>query len=158
MYCESLLHNMAIRLNTSSNIHQIYAVLIVWLVGCGGCGNRDLVDVRGIIMLDSTPLLGGVITFEPVDGNGATAGGKIEEGKYELTGSAAVPPGAKVVRIMGAYKTGRQIEVGPPAPPGTMTDEVEHIAIPAIYNQNSTLQCEVVAGKMNQHDFELHSR
>ncbi len=133
-------------------------MLIVWLVGWCGCSNRGLVDVQGNITLEGRPLPGGIIVFEPVDKNGATAGGKIREGRYELTGKAAVPPGEKIVRISGIFKTGRQIEVGPPAPPGTMTDEVEHIAIPASYNQSSTLRCNVVAGEMNQHDFELHSQ
>ena len=135
-----------------------YAPLIVWLVTCIGCGNRGLVEVQGNITLDGMPLPGGVIAFEPADANGATAGGQIREGKYKLTGKAAVPPGEKIARITGVFKTGRQIEVGPPAPPGTMADEVKHIAIPANYNQSSTLRCEVVAGAMNQHDFELHSR
>ncbi|MEO2048684.1 MAG: hypothetical protein ABGX16_19180 [Pirellulales bacterium] len=128
------------------------------MVGWSGCNDRGLVDIQGNITLDDQPLPGGVIVFEPVDGNGATAGGKIREGRYELMNEAAVPPGEKIVRISGVFKTGRQIEVGPPAPPGTMTDEVEHIAISAIYNQSSTLRVNVVAGKLNQHDFKLRSR
>lgn len=126
-------------------------------MGCGGCGDRGLVDVRGDVTLDGEPLAGGLIVFEPVDGSGATAGGQIQDGKYELTGEAAVGPGKTIVRITGVFKTGRQIEVGPPAPPGTMADEVQRIDIPAKYNQSSTLRCEVVSGTTNQHDFELRS-
>jgi hypothetical protein len=134
-----------------------YSLLIAAVVSCCGCGDRGLVDVRGNITLDGEPLAGGVVMFEPSDGKGATAGGEIREGTYELIGDTAVPPGEKTVRITGVFKSGRQIEVGPPAPPGTMTDEVEQIPIPAAYNQNSTLRCEVVAGAVNEHDFELLS-
>jgi len=149
---------MGILLDTSKKLFRKYAALTVWLIVCGGCNDRGFMDVQGNITLDGEPLRGGVILFEPVDGNGATAGGKIRDGRYELTKKAAVPPGEKCVRITGFYKTGRQIEEGPPAAPGTMADEIKHIAIPAIYNQISTLRITVVAGENNQHDFELRSR
>lgn len=123
-----------------------------------GCSNEGLADVQGKVTLDGQPLPGGIIVFEPVDRRGAVAGGEIAAGIYRLAGDAGVPPGAKTVRITGVHKTGRQIEVGPPAPAGTMADEVQQIDLPAIYNQNSTLQVQVTAGDDNQHDFHLNSR
>lgn len=47
-------------------------------------------------------------------------------------------------------KTGRQIEAGPPAPPGKMADELERY-IPASYNENSTLTREMSAGNNELH-------
>jgi hypothetical protein len=145
-----------IPMNASRKPVRFLNLLIIGLLIWCGCDSRGLVDVQGSVMLDGKPLPGGLIVFEPADGNGMTAGGKILNGKYKLTGVTAVLPGENIVRITGVFKTGRQIEVGPPAPPGTMTDEVEQIDIPAIYNQTSTLRCKVAAGATNQHDFELH--
>ena len=137
----------------------IMRVLLLAGMFCScGCTSRDRADVRGSVTLNGEPLAGGVIVFEPADGKGATAGGEIQAGEYELVGEAGVPPGPKIVRITGVMKTGRQIEVGPPAPPGTLADEVVHIPIPATYNHSSTLRREVVVGQSNRHDFELRSQ
>ncbi len=147
-----------IPLNSPPPLYRANALWIVWLTVWCGCSDHGLVDVQGKITLDDQPLPGGVIVFEPIDGNGVTAGGEVRGGRYALADESAVPPGEKRVRITGVFKTGRQIEVGPPAPPGTMTDEVEQIDIPAIYNQSSTLRVKVVAGEVNQHDFDLRSQ
>lgn len=123
-----------------------------------GCNDNELSDVQGTVTLDGQPLAGGIIVFEPVDRRGSVAGGEITAGKYRLAGKSGVPPGDKTVRITGVYKTGRQIEVGPPAPEGTMADEVQQIDLPEIYNQRSDLQLRVTAGETNQHDFHMKSQ
>ena len=132
----------------------LVVVLMGTWVGCDSGGG--LVAVEGNVTFDGQPVEEGSIAFEPADGAGPSAGGMIEQGKYTLGDEAGVMPGKKTVRITAVRKTGRQIEAGPPAPPGTMVDVVEKY-IPAIYNQESTLTCDVVAGSVNQHNFDLKS-
>lgn len=110
--------------------------------------------VEGTVSYDGKPVEEGTISFAPADGQGPTAGGPIQNGKYHLAGESGVAPGKKIVRITAVRKTGRQVEAGPPQPPGTMVDEVEFY-IPDIYNTKSTLTCEITPGAVNQHHFEL---
>lgn len=128
-------------------------LVAVGILVCTGCGS-GLIAVEGNVSFDGQPVEQGSIVFEPADGKGPTAGGKIEGGGYKLSGDEGVVPGEKVVRITAVRKTGRQVEAGPPSPPGTMVDEIERY-IPPNYNANSTLKCEVTAGGTNRHDFEL---
>ena len=132
------------------------AIVAVWLISSVGCSGSGLATVQGDVTFDGKIIEAGVIAFEPVDGAGATTGGKIEHGKYHLAGSSAVPPGEKTVRITASRKTGRQVPAGRLFPQGTLFDEVQSY-IPASYNGQSTLRCQVVAGETNQHDFHLKS-
>jgi len=127
---------------------------LLW--ACTGCGDGR-VKVAGHVTFDGEPVEKGVIAFEPADGAGPMAGGEIRDGQYALSGDSAVTPGKKIVRITGVRKTGRQVEAGPPEPPGTMVDELERF-IPPKYNQQSTLTCEVTPGGRNEHDFALQSQ
>ena len=120
-----------------------------------GCA-KPLATVEGNITFDGTPVETGSITLESIDRSGPSAGCTIENGKYKVAGKLGVAPGKKTVRIIGIRKTGKRMEAGPPMPPGTMVDEVEHF-IPEIYNSKSTLSLDVVAGQVNQHDFDLES-
>ena len=126
-------------------------LVVVWMCICVGCGG--LVAVEGNVTFDGQPVEEGSIAFESTDGVGPTAGGKIQNGKYTLTEEAGVMPGKKTVRIMGVRKTGEQVFDGMV---NKMVDVVEKY-IPAIYNQESTLTCEVVAGSVNRHNFDLKS-
>ena len=80
----------------------------------------------------------------------------IERGKYGLAGEGGLTPGKKTVRITAVRKTGRQVAAGLPSDLETMVDEVEQ-HIPPTYNEKSTLTREVVAGNVNQHNFDLES-
>jgi len=134
------------------------AGLVVVLMGtCVGCDSGGgLVAVEGNVTFDGQPVEEGSIAFEPADGAGPSAGGTIQQGKYALAGDAGVLPGKKTVRITAVRKTGKQVAGGLSGDSDTMVDEVEKY-IPAIYNQESTLTCEVAAGKVNQHNFDLKS-
>ena len=134
-----------------------------WLFGlvcaavlAGGCGGSKVV-VRGTVTVDGRPVEEGAISFEPADGQGTTTGGTITDGKYELTGNAAVTPGKQVVRIVGLRKTGKMVEAGPPAPKGTLVEEVVQ-CVPSHYNDQSRLRVEVTAAQANTHDFALDSK
>jgi len=133
-----------------------------WLVigigicaGCGGSGGR--VGVAGNVTLDGKPIEDGSIVFESADRSGPSAGGKIQQGTYSFAGDAGVMPGKKTVRIFGLRKTGKQVAGGVASDMSQMVDEIEQY-VPAIYNEQSTLTCEVVAGYDNRHDFQLESK
>ena len=134
--------------------------IAIWLLAgllavCLGCGGNDLTTVEGTVTFDGQPVEAGSIVFEPADGAGPAAGGTIEQGKYRLAGDAGVVPGQKIVRISAVRNTGQQVEAGPPAPEGTMIEEVEQY-IPIQYNRNTTLTAEVPPGQVTL-DFALEA-
>jgi hypothetical protein len=124
------------------------AVLVI--VGCG----NGRVPVTGTVLFEGRPVEEGMITLEPVDGQGPTTGGMITAGKYDLRGQASATVGEKIVRIVALRKTGRKIAAGSPAPAGTMVDEVIQ-CIPKQFNDESTLRIQVTAGRSNTHEFDL---
>lgn len=130
-------------------------LLFVFLLSSAGCGDGKA-RVRGTVTFDGKPVDHGVISFDPADGQGPNTGGEIADGRFDLSGLAEAVPGKKIVRIRAFRPTGRKIESGPPAPPGTLVDELEAF-IPAHYNANSTLTAEIVPGKVNEVAFELLS-
>jgi hypothetical protein len=130
------------------------AILLLGLLATG-CGDGK-VGVRGTVTFDGQPVQSGVISFEPADGRGPNTGGAITDGRFELSGPAEATPGLKIVRIRASRPTGRKIESGPPAPPGTLVDELKAY-IPSQYNAKSTLTTEIVAGKVNEVSFDLQS-
>jgi hypothetical protein len=132
----------------------LVAVLAV-LATCPACGSGR-VPIQGEVTFNGKAIEDGTISLEPADGQGSTTGGKIAGGKYQLTGDAAPLPGKKIVRIFAVRKTGRKI-AAQFAPPGTMIDDVEPY-IPDIYNNGSTLTCEVSREASNQIDFNLKSK
>jgi hypothetical protein len=90
-------------------------ILLFAALGCGGS-----TTVNGEVQIDGTPVENGTITFEPADGKGPVVGGPITHGHYEVTGL----PGKKNVLITSSRSTGKKVPAGPPAPAGTMVDEV----------------------------------
>lgn len=141
--------------NSAAGSRRALAIVLVSLATGIGCA-KPLATVEGNVTFDGTPVETGSITLLSVDGSGPSAGGPIENGKYKVAGTTGVTPGEKTVRIIGIRKTGKRIEAGPPMPPGKMVDDVERY-IPDIYNTKTTLSLDVVAGQVNQHDFNLES-
>ena len=117
-------------------------LLLVCLAACLGCGT-GLATVEGTVTFDGKPVESGSIVFEPADGAGPSAGGQIQNGKYQLAGEAGVMPGKKVVRITAIRSTGRQVDAACPGRRERVgrlhrgkVDELESY-IPAIYNERA---------------------
>jgi len=129
--------------------HGLRALAVVGglllVVGCGKTG----IPVEGRITWGDKPVEQGSISFAPADGRGPRLGTPIKEGKYSIARSAGMTAGKKSVEIIAIVKTGRQIEAGPPSPPGTKVDELQNVSLRET--------CEVVAGSGNQCDFRLKS-
>jgi hypothetical protein len=131
---------------------MVWSLLLIALVCGSGCGSGQA-TVEGKVTFEGQPVEQGTIVFEPADGTGAVAGGKIENGKYRLGTEEQLTPGNKIVRILAMRTTGKKIPAGPPAADDVMIDEVQQY-IPSHYNVQSTLTVQVAAGK-GTHDFEL---
>jgi len=120
-------------------------LLSILLPGCGD----SFSEVEGEIRLDGKLVKAGAIQFSPVDGKTPTAGGPIDKGIY----SVRVPVGLMKVSISAPKIIGtKKLYDTPDSPEMPVTDE----ALPARYNQQSTLQLEVKPGK-NKKNYDLES-
>jgi hypothetical protein len=126
------------------------------LAGCGAeAAGPARAAVSGTVTFGGEPVEDGTITFIPTGSTqGPSAAEKIVGGKYEFKASQGVVVGRNRVEIRGLRKTGKQVETGPPAPPGTKVDVVESY-IPKQFNEQSELVKEIAAGKNENVDFPL---
>lgn len=126
---------------------------VVCLIGCGSSG-PPRAAISGTVTFEGEPVSQGTIAFLPTsDTKGASTGSEIKEGKYSIAAVSGPTYGKYKVQIRWSKKTGKQIELGSPSPPGTMMDEVIEV-IPAKYNTESTLEREVKSAK-EEFDFKL---
>jgi hypothetical protein len=115
------------------------------VAGCDQGPTRG--TVKGKITLDGQPVDGGVITLVPSDGNSQPEAVPVTAGEYSVT----MPVGDKRVEIYWAPSSGQAGD--------TATQGRESIVqrIPAKYNAQSTLTCNVEKGT-HVKDFELSSK
>jgi len=118
-----------------------------------GCGSGNIAAVNGTVMLDGEPVDGGLIIFQPNEGQ--TAGAPIVNGKYSIAREPGAAVGVNQVKITWLRNTGKKWSPPPPVPAGTLVDEQKE-AIPEIYNKKSTLSVELRRGR-NEKDFHLES-
>ena len=129
--------------------------LLLLALGCGK-GGPNQSAISGEVKLDGRPLEQGSIVFTPVDGTkGIVTGGRIENGRYRLTGKAGPTIGRNRVEIHAVRKTGRPAtKTGNPLEQGD--DEYEEAVAPR-FNAESTLKFEVKPGE-NTADFTVESK
>jgi hypothetical protein len=102
------------------------------------------------VTVDGVPAEVGAIAFLPVDGQSATAGGSIEQGRY----TAQVPPGKMKVEIRVSKVVGqKKLYDTPDSPVQPIMEEV----LPAKYNDATELEVEVKLGE-NEHNFDLKTK
>lgn len=134
----------------------VCTLLALFVAGCFGSSDPNRVSVYGTVKLDGTPLPEGAVAFIPEPTTkGPTAGASIAKGTYSITQSGPAI-GKYRIEIKAMRKTGKKVEAGTPAPPGTMMDEIEQY-IPAKYNTKSELVFEFKRGN-NKADFDLTSK
>jgi hypothetical protein len=130
------------------------AALATCLAIFSGCAPAARV-VEGKVTLDGKTLASGAIEFEPVDGHhGKILGGDIKDGNYRIQIPGDGTAGKSIVRITSMQSTGRKRPAGPPAPRGTMLDEIADV-VPAQFNTNSALQVDL--SQTGPSNFELSS-
>jgi hypothetical protein len=129
-------------------MRRLIALLMLALppvLGCGG-GYENVAEVTGQVTMDGRPLPNVKVAFQPSAGGRGSSGVTDAEGRYTLqyvTDQEGALIGSHSVYITGA-RGGGAGQSGPTVP------------IPAVYNMQTTLTAEVVAGE-NQIDFALDS-
>src|SRR5262249_48309403 len=97
-------------------------------------------EVTGSITLDGQPLKSGRIVFIPLDGKSSTVAALIKDGKYSMTDVLA---GLNKVAISAPQIVGKKkVYDDPKSPNQIITKEL----LPAKYNTDSKLRCEVQPG------------
>jgi hypothetical protein len=141
-------------MRTARIIHRtmvaLTATLLLFILGCPGGPRRAAVS--GEVLIDKEPLAEGTISFYPQDGiEGPEVGEAIKNGRYVIPVSRGVVIGKNKVVIRGFRKSGKQV----PSlhEKGKMIDEMVR-AVPAEFNDNSTLFREIRAGD-NTENFDL---
>ncbi|WP_417388541.1 carboxypeptidase regulatory-like domain-containing protein [Gimesia sp.] len=134
---------------------SLKTVLFVFLSGLfiTACSSRpddqpELAEVKGLVTLDSSPLVGVLVQYTPEEGRGSQALTD-ENGKYELM---YVYPtmGAKVGSHTVTINTPPTDDSDPEAP------KVKEV-VPEKYRKNSILKAEVKPGE-NDISFDLQTR
>lgn len=126
------------------------SIALVGMTGCFGEAGPKMVDVKGTVTLDGTPVDDGQIYFRADDGSNTYAA-PIQKGAYE----ASVSPGSKKIEIIG-YRDipGKFVEVNP----GEKSPARE-MFIPRKFNSESTLSVTVAEDKNEmKENFELKSK
>lgn len=134
----------------------IVLVFSTVLCGCGSEFQRGA--IAGKVLLDGQPLQEGWIQFVPIDHTkGPAAGGEIRQGEYAITQGQGPIVGSHRVEIHGRRATGKKLVAIPPAPPGTMIDEVVESVPERYHSEKSILRVDVRSGE-NVFDVKLTSK
>src|SRR5262249_31875677 len=120
---------------------------VLFVVGCGGSKTGE---VTGAGTIDGqTPPVGSSITFIPTDGNGPSAGGTLQDGKYTAPVSVRMGKGP----IPAPEPAARKTQAGP----GGGGERVVGSLLPAKYNDNTELTFEVKPGRQEK-NWELSTK
>jgi hypothetical protein len=117
---------------------------LVVVLACIGCNSSES-SVSGSVTVDGQPLKEGDIIFEPADGQGSPAAGKIVDGKYSIK----IAPGNKKVRINASRPAKK--------PDPVMGAAARESMIAKEFNEQSTLTADVKGGKQEGVNFEVKS-
>lgn len=118
------------------------------LSGCQGSSAPPRFDVFGSVLYDGQMIPEGDIVFLPENGKGRPDGGKIVDGKFQIS----VTAGKKRVEVRASRENPDKL-VDSMMEPGKKVPSREDY-IPDRYNTNSELKLEVASGE-NAIDFEL---
>lgn len=147
-------HNLILKASWRS---LLVAVAALSFIGCGSePPNPDGREtITGNITLNGEPLSGMAgISFVPVDGGDGGGKAQIKQGSFIASGYDGVKPGKHIVKIFATVdfdrKTGKiadnQIQFG---------NEVTVELIPPEFNEESTIEFEVVSGGSNVFDYDI---
>jgi hypothetical protein len=123
--------------------------LSIFLLGCDG-GPKP-VSVSGSVTWRGTPVDHGSINLFATASDGITVGSEIKDGKFSIDKQNGPTPGKYRVEIM-AFRATKKTEFDVDL---NQQVAIEEQIIPKEYNQASTLEAEIVAGKANELKFDL---
>ncbi len=114
-----------------------------------GCSGTNRVAVEGLITYDGTPIPIGTITFLPTFEHGVKAGGRIENGHYDLAAAYGLVPGPHKIEIRWAKPTGKKYK----NEFGEEFDRTQE-GLPDKYHSHTVLTADIKPGA-NHVDFNL---
>lgn len=123
-----------------------------FVLGCSSGSSVHQVDVTGKVTIDGEPVPRGTITFVAEDGQTPTGGGIIEEGNY----IAKVPPGDKIVMVLGNKLVGQEPEFDTPG--SAMRNVYETVTPPAYNAEHLTPLRATITESQENLDFELSKK
>jgi hypothetical protein len=150
-------NSMIVRSNRRLRFSILVFCSLGLAAGCTGSGD-DLPReaVSGTVTLDNEPLANGTITFIPAAGAGG-GGGTIAGGTFSIGREGGLVPGSYNVAIYASAKGGDQTK--PQQVGGTKKEaQVAKELIPAKYNSQTELKCEIKKGGGNDLKFTLQSK
>jgi hypothetical protein len=115
-------------------------IAVFALVGCSSDNNQG--TVHGTVTLDGKPLASGLVRFDPVDGQTASADAAITDGSF----TATMPVGEKRVSVSAPKVVGKRKMYDTADSP--TVDVVEEL-LPPRYNSQSELSITVKAGRQD---------
>jgi hypothetical protein len=133
---------------------SLLSVLIIFVATFCGCSEAQpqRAAITGSVSINKQPVPEGTIKFVPTgDTKGTSAGAEIVDGEFTIPAENGPTYGKYKVEIHWSKKTGKQVEMGSPAPPGTKVDEVIE-AISPKYNTETKLEKEINEA---EHDFDF---
>lgn len=132
----------------SGHVMLVVALIIV----AAGCSKGPAFgELSGQVTIDGQPLTHGTIRFMPVDGNTATAGASISDGRYD----AKVMVNSCKVSISAPSSTPSENSSDPETAKGVIVLPAN--LVPPQYNVKTELIVDVKQGKATQ-DFHLSSK
>jgi hypothetical protein len=158
----------SVRLRMPASVSVRRGVLIVLAVlplavGCGGHGSAPLrVAAHGEVRVDDVPLKAGVIRFVP-QAKGPVALTTIKDGRFTLSAANGPALGKNSIEIVAApaanpLEGATDIRAAWTNYAKAKQAPLVETAVPAKYNQRTTLSVEVSAKGPNTFDFQLASQ
>tara|TARA_R110002111_G_scaffold2705_5_gene18053 strand:- start:44029 stop:44478 length:450 start_codon:yes stop_codon:yes gene_type:complete len=146
-------------------IYRSQSSLVFVLFLCMGCSDGLPTSklhrqaVSGSVSLDSKPLTNGAIAFHPLSptGESTVSGSLIKDGAFKLTDENGLPPGKYKVVITSSAAEGNLTTDPEAAMDAASKPPAEGPPIPAKYNSNTELTCEIVDGPNESLSFDLKS-
>jgi hypothetical protein len=134
------------------------AGLMLLICGCGANG-PERTPVNGAVLFDGKPMAAGVIRFIPAPGTkGPAAVGTVTQGFYEIPKQLGPVAGPHRVEIEGPIELPFEIDdeqAFAKAFQETKKKPLPPQPVPAVYNRQSTLTVDVLAGGQTKFDFDL---
>jgi hypothetical protein len=143
-------------------LFRFACLLLLLVAGCSKESGPARFGVSGDVTFDNQPIESGAISFIPVEGTaGPVAGGRIDDGKYQIEPADGPVPGKYRVEIVATRHTGKHVEAGiagAVSGPSAMasTEEIQ-MFIPPQFNKKSILTAEIKEGD-NKANFALDAK
>lgn len=143
-----------------------YVFMIAVSLLCLGCGSDvppsklDRQAASGKVTLNGQPLANGSIAFHPLSASGEStvSGTVIKDGAFSLTEENGLPTGKyKVVITASAASDNLPADPEAAMDAAGKADEDKTAKIPAKYNSNTELTCDIVDGPNDALSFDLKS-